>query len=510
MRVTRAAGVAALIGTIGLPAALAAQPGGVGAACNIDVLSPKELATLSSIKIPGAKAATDAGRRQAALRDAMKELSTKPQRFEKNPAGHQYVIAQALTLWAIEPGVPHQTTRGALGFVDNPEQPIDILVELDKAFSAIVAAQPACEEDVKGLRQNEAWLAMTRAALEKSNTQQFDSAGYYARRALLVSKSNPYPNYILGNVLNQQDDKKGAVENWKRAIALAGTDTSYADVVAGARYYAALTELELAQSASGDEQKRMARDAAGLLRDHLAADPKGADASNILGALADALQMAGDTAAIPGIYKPLLDDPAGHSDIMLATGGMIAARSNRTDDALALFEGSLRRNPNSRDALTNVAATYYGKEQYEKMFAPARALTQLDPNNPDAWMLLAYAAQGLAKAAPSNCVAGKPCPRKDWTDTLVKYQSLAEELPVKVDVSNFTRNAESVILIFSVSPLAKADGGDYQLTVEFLDAAGGVVATETKPVSLAKGDRKSVRFDVKRPGIVAYRYKPIT
>lgn len=504
MRMTRAAAVAALAGTTCLPAAVAvAQPGGVGAACDIDVLSPKELATISSITLPGARSATDAAKRQGALRTVMKELHTKPERFAKNQAGYQYVLTQVLTLWAIEPEISHQTTRVVLGYPTNPDEPVDIIVELDKAFRAIVAAQPACENEVAGLRQNEAWLALTKRALEASGNGQLDTAMYYSNRALLVSTSNPYPYYILGNVANQKGDKQAAVDNWKKTIDMAADDTSYADVVAGSRYYAGLTLLDLAQSASGDEQRTKAKEAAALLRDHIAADPKGNDLPNIMNALVDGLQMAGDTADIPGVYKPLLDDVDGYADIALTMGGIIAARANRTDDALALFEGSLKKNPYGRDALTNVAAAYYGKEQFEKMFEPLRTLITVDPNNPESWLLFAYASQGLAKATTV------PATRRAWTDSLVKYQTKADELPVKVDVGSFTRNTDSAILQLSIATAGTSDGGSYEVTVEFLDLQGGVVSTETKPVTLEKGDRKSLRFDGKGEGIVAYRYKPI-
>ena len=91
MRLTFMAGVATVVSLSGValvPAALTAQPGGgVAPQCTIDQNNPKELA-LMSLKFQGARSAATPDARKKALRDIVKELDTKPERFAKNPGGY--------------------------------------------------------------------------------------------------------------------------------------------------------------------------------------------------------------------------------------------------------------------------------------------------------------------------------------------------------------------------------------------------------------------------------------
>jgi hypothetical protein len=156
----------------------------------------------------------------------------------------------------------------------------------------------------------------------------------------------------------------------------------------------------------------------------------------------------------------------------------------------------------ARDAFRNVAATYYGKDQFEKMFEPTKKLTELDPNNYDAWMFYAYAAQGLARGAKT------PVLKKAWTDSLVKYQTLAENLPARVDIQNFMRGDQNVALTMSIEQFAPT--GTHDVTVEFVDVAGNVIATATESTgALKKGDKKSLTLKATGKGVAGFRYKAL-
>jgi tetratricopeptide (TPR) repeat protein len=412
-------------------------------------------------------------------------------------------MAQALAMWALEPGIANTVPRSTLGFVTNPTESVDLVVKLDEAYKAIVAAQPTCESDVQALRQNEVWLAVTRKALDASNGGQLDSADYYAKRSLLLFQGSPYPHYVLGNVSNQKKDRAAAMGHWKEVITLAGTDTSYRELRNGSLYLLSVNQLEAAEGAKGAEQVALAKDAAINFKALLAATPDSPDAPNIMTSWADALKLAGDSASIPAIYADMLAKPAGYSEVALTMASVIATRINKTDDAIALNEAAIAKNPNARDALRNLAANYYGKDQFLKMLSPSSKLVAIDPNNFDGWMMFAYAAQGLAKAAKT------PVEKKAWTDTLVKYQTYAEALPVKVDIAQFQKGSKEVALTLQFEQQAATDG-TYNVTVEFLDASGNVAGTATSSVGpLKKGETKTVVFKAAATGVTGYRYKPI-
>ena len=496
---------AAMLATASLalaPIAISAQPGGVAAKCEIDTNEPKELA-LISIKFQQARAATAPEARKAALMGISKDLDTKPERFAKNPAGYNYVMSQLLSMWAMEPGVGYMPTRGALGFVSAPTETIDLVDALDKNFKAVVAANPSCTADVEALRQNDVWLALTRSALDASNGGKLDSANYYASRSLTLSNASPYPHYVMANVANQKGDKKAAIAHWQATVKAAGTDTAHKDLRSSSMYYIAATQLETAATLSGAEQQAMARDAAAGFTALLEADPMSVDAAAYLQSIADAYGIAKDSAKIASSYQVLMTDPSKFSDLTLTMGGVIATRANKADDALKLFEGAVANNPNSRDALRNLAATYHGRERFKDMFKPAAQLVAIDPNNHDGWMMFAYGYQGLANAEKV------PATKKALQDSLLKYKGIADALPVKAEVTNFQRTATGATLVLALEQVAAA-GGSYPITVEFLDGKGNVVATATEQSGqLAKGAKKEVTIKGAGAGITAYRYKAI-
>src|SRR5262245_8751167 len=157
---TPGAVAAAFVAGLSIAPAASAQPGGVAPACNLDANNPKELAMLE-LPLQKARSATTPEGRQAALRDMMKELDNKPERFAKNPAGYNLRMSQALGMWALEPTIGYTPTRAQIGMQTNPAEKIDIVAKLDESYKAIVATYPSCENEVKQLRQNETWLAVT-------------------------------------------------------------------------------------------------------------------------------------------------------------------------------------------------------------------------------------------------------------------------------------------------------------------------------------------------------------
>ncbi len=504
MRLTYLAGTAAVLSLTGfalMPATATAQPGGVSSACSIDPNSPKELA-MQTLAFSRAGNAQNPEDRLKILMGVIKELDTKPQRFQKNPAGYNYVLSQALVLLATQPGLPEAPTRGTLGFVTNKDESYDIIVHLDSTYQAIVAAAPECAEEVAGLRQNEAWLELTKAAIDASNTGQLDSAEHLVRRSMIISSDSPYGYYVLGNVANTRGNKNAAIENWKKVVQSAGSDTAYSDLVNGSRYYVAMTQYEMASAQSGEQQIATAKEAAASLKALYDAQPDSPEAPNVMQAWLDMLTMAKDTANLSQVYADLIANPDHGTDMTLTMGGVIATRLNKTDDALRLFEGAVKKNPTGRDALRNLAATYHAKDQFDRMFDPIHKLVALDPNNYDGWMMYAYAAQGLGRAATDPAVA------KAWSDSLVKYQKIAEALPVRVDVTGFTRTADNASLTLSLEQIA--DAGNYTVTAEFLDKDGNVVTSGTESSgALSKGERKAVTVKVTGANIQSYRYKEL-
>ena len=102
---------AATVATLTLASVGIAQPGGVGPACEVDTNSPKEM-LVAALALQRASTAADPAAKQAALRNTMKELTNKADKWRsKNPLGYQMLYGQPLGFWTRVPGQPPVTTR---------------------------------------------------------------------------------------------------------------------------------------------------------------------------------------------------------------------------------------------------------------------------------------------------------------------------------------------------------------------------------------------------------------
>jgi hypothetical protein len=183
--------------------------------------------------------------------------------------------------------------------------------------------------------------------------------------------------------------------------------------------------------------------------------------------------------------------------------GVVASQYRHPEDAATLFGAVLARNPYQRDALNNIAASYIFTSQYDKVFPIVTRLTDLDPNNPDNWMLSAYSYAGLLKTTKTGKL------NKQYTDSLVYYNGKADKMPVRVSFIEFTRTGDGTTLAGSIENKSTA-AKTYPFSVDFLDRTGKVLFTETVTVGPvpARGT-KEFRIKSARGGVAAFRYKPL-
>lgn len=496
---------AAAVATLSLTTVANAQPGGVGPACEVDANSPKEMFVANQAYQRAAIIQGDPAARQEALKKAMEELTKKLDKTqEKNPLGYAMLEGQILSLWVADETFPLSTTRGMIGAKNDEEAPIDLVQATNAAFNTVSAGAPACESTVQQLRQNEGWLAMTRRALDLSGTNP-DSAKFYAEASLaMLPTDNPYPFQVLGVVAQRAEDIDGAIAYWDQAVEAAGTDTSYNDIRQSSLFYVGLYSLQSSREQADPQKTASLNKAATAMAAYLNDFSNSPDASTVMQGLGEAYLTLGDTAKVAQIYAPILATPSEFGDYEITMAGVVATQAERTEDAISLFDAAIKKNPNQRDALRNLAASYYTAEQFEEMDKPLAALLAIDPNNVDAWSMLAYAAQGKREAATEAPL------KKQWTDSLVYYAQKADSLPVKVTIDNFERKDETAAVSLSLEGNADTPKAN-TLTVEFLDASGNVVSSASEEVApITKGEIKSVKLEAQGAGIVAYRYKPLS
>ena len=435
------------------PVAASAQQ--TASKCEIDQNKPGSLpkVTLLLARVGGPAASPE---KQKALKEAIKTLSEEKK--NENPVGRDYMMAQTLIYWASEPGMSGEVKRGDLGFTASPEQTVDVLLAIDSALTRVAAAKPGCSAQIAQLRSNQAWLNQVNSGIQALNGNKLDSAAYYARRAMLMNPASPYGHYILGTVAVQQKEYPAAEQHYQALFKTAAGDTSYKELVSSAN-------------------------------------------SNMEFIRAQGVQALIDG----GKFDEVLAQAATIGDLALTTAGVNAVQANKTAEAAKLFEAALAQNPYQRDALNNLAATYYNMNQYDKIVPLVERLVAVDPGNPDNYMFAAFAYQGMGKAA-----AKTPAKAKLYTDSLLLWKGRADKLPAQVTFQQFTRGAEKTTVTGKVKGIA-ANAGPFTLKFEFLDAKGNVVASQTASVpAVTKDQSADFKIEIDKGGIVAFRYAPIS
>lgn len=433
-----------------------------------------------------------------------------------NPVARSFLRGEAYVLLLSRPNAPAVWTRAQLGLTKDPTTSIDLFAAADSSFSAVERALPQCAALTRQWRQQKPWLNSLNAAINALNAGQLDSAEAYANRSLLLDKSAPYAYSVLGSVAQNRMNAAGsdaakraafaraASDFWQQTLKAAGTDTLYADVRAKTMYELAAAASDRTHLESGAAKRAAAREAIKPWQDYIAVANNDILLADAIDQLATMYHAAGDSASIPTVYASILANPSKYGELSLVHAGVVATRNGRYADATKLFSAALEQNPYSRDALNNLAASYIQNNEFSKAFPLIDKLVSLDPSNPDNPMLYAFAYQGLYKGTKDKKL------QKIYTDSLIYFNNLSENAPVKVSVREFTRRADGTVFIGSIKNLGKA-AKTYSLTVEFLDKSGNVVATETTSVGpVAANASQDFRITSAKGSVYGYRYKPVT
>jgi tetratricopeptide (TPR) repeat protein len=492
-----------------LTALLFAAPLAAGAqdpACEVDQGNPQFVAR-SWLALSKAIAAVNQDADPSNdLRDALRTLTDPRARDrDKNAAGQQYTAGQAYIL-LLSSGTPAVVKRGDIGIQTDPEATIDLVLAADSAFTAVLAAHPECALTLTQWRQHKPWLALVNDAINALNTDQVDSAEMLANRSLVLDKTAPYAYTVLAMVARTRNQHDEALRLYREAIERAGTDTVFTDIRVKTLGDIARMLADRAQDAPADQRVALAREAMAAYDTYLA-EQEIDDLSRGFGLsqLASMYALAGDSTRIRNIYAPILADPSKYGERTLLEAGVIATRADAMADAARLFGAVHATNPYQRDALNNLAAAYIGTEEYDKAFPLVQRLAEIDPNNPDVYMLYAYAYSGKLKGSQGAA-------QRALTDSLVKYNSLSEQMPVRVTISEFTRLQEETRVGGSIENKSRAPRS-YTMQVELLDRSGQVIGTQEQNVGpVGAGERANFRvtFPVAGENIAGYRYKPLT
>jgi tetratricopeptide (TPR) repeat protein len=472
-----------------------------GPTCEIEQGKPQPVAR-AMLSLSRANAMAKSGDPTKDLKDVVATLNA-PNLKNENPVGRAFMLASAYVMLLEQPGIQAVMPRSAVGLTTDPTATIDLFAAADSAITVVESSSPDCAAYMAPFRRQKAWLNVTNAAISALNANQLDSAEIFAKRSLTLDRQSPYAYTVLSSVAKSRKNIPAMIEYSKQVITAAGNDTSYADVKQRAQYDLASTLTDRVKAAPAAEKKTLAKDAIAAWTD-LSTSPDLVESTVAIRSLEELYKATGDSAQIAKIYAPLIADPSKYTEGALLQAGVVASQFKHSDDAAILFDAVLKKNPYSRDALNNLAASYLQVGQADKATPIIDKLVSLDPGNPDNYMLYAFSyAAKLKKKTDAKTT-------KTYNDSLMYWNTKSETMPVKVSFSEFSRNNEGTTVVGEVENRGKV-AKTYTLNFEFLGPAGEVLFTDTQTVGpVAPKAKKEFRIKNAKTGVAGYRYKPIT
>ena len=410
---------------------------------------------------------------QKRLKTAVAALTQNPSKYKDNQAGHDYVLGQALVRWAQQ--FPDSTTvsKGTLGYTEGKDQSIDLLATADTLFSSVEKSNPDCAAEVSSFRLE----AMRPFAIRASNLLNTDSAAQaeaVVNRLKVIDNKSPLSLYFQGMVAQNKKDVTSAADLFSRGAAA------------------------MPAAAGADSNLK----AADLYRKYLADFPKSANATDAQAGLAAALSASGDAQSVGKLWDDMLATPANYTSAQLYDAGTQAFTANQYASAVKLMDAAQAKNGWLRPGLYNAANVYWKAGDFDRMLATAKKLTQIDPNNPDEYQLLALAYQGKSKATKDPKLV------RAYNDSLNAAFAASEKVKVKVTFDAFAIGSAKPTLSGTLENLSDApQKGTIKFT--FLNESGAPVTTTTSDFTLAPKEKKPFSVTGEGAGIAAYKYDPL-
>jgi tetratricopeptide (TPR) repeat protein len=477
------------------------------AECKVDTDKPGQLKTAKNALTRAMAGIGDANKSAS---DAIKELDKNAAKIRgQNEAGYNMMLGQTYAWFLARQGQPHVVRRGDIGHTVQPEATIDLLTAADSAFDAVERLAPGCASETNDYRRP-AWAPLVNVAAELINNDQLDSAQKLIQRADVIYRGSPHTSYFAAIIAQKRNDLGGAIAANKRTLDMITAEQAAKDEGTGqirnqVMYNYAVLLSAQADAQTGDQQKATARDAVTAYKAFMDTYPNDEQRTSAQAGMGRMLAVLGDTAAVAGVFGEMLADPSKYTEMQLIEAGTSAFNASRFDAAAKLFETVLQRNAYYRDALFNLANTYWSQKDWNKMLPVAQRLTQVDPNNQDSWQLLAIAYKGrgdVAKAAKNLAL------ERAMYDTAVKHVERKNALTARLAFTQFSHDGPKHTLKGTVEN-ASAKPATFTVRFEFLDKDGTPVAAKEVTIGPVE-PKKTAPFvvEVSQTGIVAFRYAP--
>ena len=359
----------------------------------------------------------------------------------------------------------------------------------DSAFDRAESLAPDCAEDISFFRRN-MWVALLNIAIDSIQRENPEGALGVLRQANAVYDDDIIGFYYMGTAFGQVGELDSALHYFKTVAVMGTEDPDRQESYQVAVFNAALINGMLEQWDSS----------AVWWERYLELKPGDPPA---LTSLAEAYAQAGSTDRAMAVYDTIMARAEDMEFLQLFLIGEKLFIAQRFEESARAFELGLEKNPYYRPALYNLTNSYLAiadadgvspeeKRQWaESMESMALRLVEVDPHNAGSLRLLAAAHQL----------------QRDEQATLAVLQEI-DVMEFEVEMASLQPLDSGLTVQGQVVNLAQVDTNIPEITFEFVDAAGNVLATESL-MGRTLGVGETFEFDFTGAGedIVAVRYK---
>lgn len=222
---------------------------------------------------------------------------------------------------------------------------VDSLPAADSAFQKTEKSAPDCADDI-AIQRRSAWVPNVQTAADALNKNDMATAKTAFRKANAIYQADPIGFYYLANVFINENEIDSAISYFRQTVAVANRqDTSQTEM-----YETSVFNMGRLYH----QQQKW--DSAAVWYERYRKEKPG-DTQALTG-LAVVYEASGDTARAARLYDDILTNADNVPTLDLFGAGIQLFRSNQYDRAALAFQGVLKKNPNYRDALYNLASTY--------------------------------------------------------------------------------------------------------------------------------------------------------
>ena len=325
--------------------------------------------------------------------------------------------------------------------------------------------RPIYTLETEGMRER-AWINLYQEAAPLVNSGEYEGAAEIFEKANAIYDKRPEVMFTLGQIYAQLGEHDKSIANLDHAVAItndpAMTENMDSATVANWKEQAAevpLTKASVLASAGRFEE------AVGLFEQLVAANPSDISLRRNLAAI---LVQTGQTDRAFEVYDELLQQPGldGQDFYAIGVGFYQGSDYGRAAEA---FRGAAERAVKDRDALEMWARSLQIDSMYAEVPAAAERWLELDPNNQNAYLILAQAVNNQGDEARAS--------------DLVRQ---IEALTVGVNDLQLQRNASGARVTGSVVNKTLAPGTSVTLGFTFYDAQGNQLGTQAHQVTLGQ------------------------